>query len=364
MNLPELMQWLKFSRKTGTLIFELKGIVKKVFIEDGAIVSASSNDPKEYLGQILICYGYITEDQLKSAFQLQASTKKLLGRILVESYDVKESQILSGLKVKIEETIYDIFLWADGKFIYSDGLPEIATHDRLDMPIPMDHVIFEGARRVDEWRQFKKEFPQDDVVFSRVIDQLPQELMNDWLSKHIFSSIDGKKSMRRILLDRRAPEYRGIEVFAKLFWAKAIRPDFSQELPKSADAPKSSELLKQAIEYFKAKEFELAYDMIERFVLDDPQNQEGQTLFGVVRESYLKQLYEICKPDSIPEIAVDFSVLNEKIFTSLEGFLASRINGHWDVRSLIMVSPVPDVESLRILKRFIDEGIVRFKSGG
>lgn len=363
MNLPELLQWVKFGKKTGMIVFERKGIVKKVFVQDGLVISASSNDPKEYLGQILIFFGYISEDQLKEAFEMQAASKKLLGRILVESYGIKENEILKGLRVKIEETVYDLFLWDEGKFIYTDGIPEISRHDRLDSPITIDHVIFEGARRVDEWRQFKKEFPHDDVVFKKV--ETPQDLgdlKGDWFVQKILSSIDGKKSNRRVLLETRAPEYRAVEAIAKLYWGKHIEPIkiFAEAI--ADERPDSESLLKQAIDFFKEKEFHKAYDLIEKFVLEDPTHQEGQTLFSVVRESYLKQLYDKCPPDGIPEIAVDFSVLNEKIFTSLEGFLASRINGHWDVKSLMMISPVPDVESLRILKRFLDEGLIRVKA--
>src|SRR4051794_24425062 len=109
MNLPELLQWIKFGKKTGTCIFERRGIVKKVFVEQGLIVSSSSNDPKEYLGQVMMCFGWISEDQLKEAFQMQARTHRLLGRILTEHYRLSEAQILEALRIKIEETVYDIF---------------------------------------------------------------------------------------------------------------------------------------------------------------------------------------------------------------------------------------------------------------
>ncbi len=363
MNLAELLQWVKFGRKTGMIVFERKGIVKKVFLQDGLVVSASSNDPKEYLGQVLIFFGFITEDQLRSAFEMQSTSKKLLGRILVENYGVKEAEILRGLRVKIEETVYDLFLWTDGKFIYTDGIPEISKHDKLDSPITIDHVIFEGARRVDEWRQFKKEFPHDDIVF-KPTSEAPDfgDLKDDWFVRKIYSAMDGTKSVRRVLLETRAPEYRGVEAIAKLYWAKIIGPTKIFADAAGINGQQSDSLLQSAIDFFKNREFERAYDLIEKFVLEDPNHQEGQTLFGVVREAYLKQLYEKCPQDAVPQIAVDFSVLNEKIFTSLEGFLASRINGHWDIKSLMMISPVPDVESLRILKRFLDEGLIRIKT--
>ncbi len=363
MNLPEILQWLKFSQKTGTLVFDRKGMVKKVFVENGMIVSASSNDPKEYLGQILICFGDLTEDQLKRAFEIQATSKTMLGRVLVEHFKLSESQIARALKIKIEETIYDVFLWQDGKFIFNTEVSEMASHDRLRSVLSMDEVIFEGARRADEWKEFKTSFPSVDTVFKRLVEQLSvEELKSNFFVERIFSSVDGEKSIQRILLETRAPEYRGIEAFAKLYWAKLIAPNKKVAAPEVAVPADPASRLKQAVDLFKGREIEKAYDLIETLVLEDPQNAEGQTLFKVVQEAYLAKLQSSCPLTAVPMISVDLSILSEKIYTSLEGFLASRINGHWDIRSLLMISPVPELESLRILKRFLDEGLIRFKS--
>lgn len=362
--MPELLQWAKFGQKTGSLILDRKGFVKKIFLEQGLIVSASSNDPKEYLGQILLCFGWIDEGRLNEAFQRQQSTGQLLGKLLVESYGVNEAHIKKALRLKIEETIYDLFLWEDGKFIYSDGIPQIARHDRLDSPLTIDHALLEGARRVDEWKEFRKTFPSDDVVFAKRTDESALgELGKDFIIKRIFDAVDGEKSIRRILLETRAPEYRALEAFGKLYWGEHLEVVKKQMAKRSEEHLNPGETLKRAIEFFKQKNFEKAYDMIEQFVLEDPENQEGQTLFKVVREAYIKHLYDLCPAEAVPEIAIDFSALNEKIFSSLEGFLASRINGHWNIKSLIMISPVPDLESLKILKRLLDEGVIRLKEG-
>lgn len=362
MNLPELLQWAKFGRKTGAIVLERKGIVKKIFLEDGLLVAGSSNDPKEYLGQVLLCFGWISEQELKEAFQMQKARKQLLGKLLVDSYGVKAENIEKALRIKIEETVYDIFLWEEGKFIYSDGIAQITKHDRLDSAITIDHVLLEGARRVDEWKEFKKEFPNDEVIFGKnpAVKGLG-EFADNLIFQKIYAAIDGKRSIRRVLLETRAPEYRGVEAFAKLYWNKTILPLKKSVERAEAPSAKPDSLLQEAIQQFKTNDFENSYRLIDEFVLNDPSHEEGQTLFKVVREAYLAKLYELIPPESVPEICIDLSELNEKIFTSLEGFLASRINGHWDIKSLIMISPLPDLESLKILKRFLDEGVIRLK---
>jgi len=361
MTLPELLQWIQYSRKTGTAIFERRGVVKKVYIDQGSIVSSSSSDPREYLGQILVCFGALTEEELNRAFQAQKKKKKLLGKILIEEFGLSTKQVLESLRIKIEETVYNLFLWDDGKFIFSDGLLGLSDHDRLATSLSIEHILFEGARRVDEWKEFRKSFPDDDVIFIKSADKTDLgPLANDTITKKIYASIDGRKSVQRILLETHAPEYRGYESFAKLYWGKLVQP-----VPATGRTPKpkphaSSDLMKAA-ELYKQKAFFDADQMIEAFIIDNPENEEAQTLARAIRESLMKSLYASCPPNSIPVLTMDFSDLNEQIFSSQEGYLASRINGEWDVKSLIMISPLGELQSLRILKRLHDEGMIQFK---
>ncbi|PIR23708.1 MAG: hypothetical protein COV44_01400 [Deltaproteobacteria bacterium CG11_big_fil_rev_8_21_14_0_20_45_16] len=364
MGLAEILQWIQYGRKTGTVVFEKTGVVKKVFIEEGLIISASSNDPREYLGQILVCFGDLTEEQLTQAFQIQKKAKKLLGKVLKEDFGIPEKQILKSLQVKIEETIYGIFLWEDGKFIYTEGIAGLQQHDRLKTAISIDQVIFEGARRVDEWREFRKQFPTDDVIFvvKKGKEKLDLALSKDPIISKIFENVTGDKNVQRILLDTHAPDYRGYEALGKLYlggYLDAKKATRSQKKEVVRDL--QSDLLRAA-ELYKSKKYDEAYDLVEIFLASRPENEEAQTLFRVVREAFIASLYNICEANSVPTMIGDFNNLNEEVYSSKEGYLASRINGDWDVKSLIMISPMGELESLRILKRLHDAGMVEFRS--
>lgn len=361
MNLPELLQWIQYGQKTGTAVFERRGVVKKVFVDSGQIIAASSNDPREYLGQILVCCGWISESQLRNAFQKQRIAKKLLGQILVDDLGLSEEQIFQSLVMKIEETVYNIFLWEDGRFIYYEGLKDLADHDRIKTALSIDQVLFEGARRVDELREFRRAFPDDRVVFKIKPDRiLPVEFETNPLLRKVYDLIDGRKNLQRILLDSHAPEYLGYEAVGKLYWGdyiEALDQGHARAHSKSIDY--QADLLKAA-EFFKMKRYDEAYRVIEDFILLRPDNEEGQTLFGAIREAYRKNLYETCPPQMIPMLSTDINDLNEEIFSGKDGYLASRINGDWDIKSLIMISPMGELKSLETLKRLHDEGIISF----
>src|SRR5579863_6244324 len=85
MPVQDLALYLGNRELTGTLSLETGSLRKAVAVRKGKAINAASNEPREYLGQFLINFGYITEEDLTKAFQVQSETRVLLGRILVMS---------------------------------------------------------------------------------------------------------------------------------------------------------------------------------------------------------------------------------------------------------------------------------------
>ena len=69
MALPDLLQWLSNSRKTGTLQIEANRVRKWILFKAGSIIGCSSDDLPERLGQFLLARSKITENQLRIAYQ-------------------------------------------------------------------------------------------------------------------------------------------------------------------------------------------------------------------------------------------------------------------------------------------------------
>ncbi len=77
--LPDLVEMLARRQMTGSLTCERGTVRKTLFVREGAAVGAASNDPREYLGQLLINFGHLDEEQLTKAFRTQEETKIRLG---------------------------------------------------------------------------------------------------------------------------------------------------------------------------------------------------------------------------------------------------------------------------------------------
>jgi len=67
------------------------------------------------------------------------------------------------------------------------------------------------------------------------------------------------------------------------------------------------------------------------------------------------------KPNSIPELAIPVADLTERTFSPQEGFVISRINGQWDVKSIMKISPMKELEVMMIFQRMLKSGVIKWK---
>ena len=65
--------------------------------------------------------------------------------------------------------------------------------------------------------------------------------------------------------------------------------------------------------------------------------------------------------EKIPELAISIPELTERTFSPHEGFVLSRINGQWDVKSIMKISPMKELEVLMIFQRLWKDGVIRWK---
>jgi hypothetical protein len=66
-------------------------------------------------------------------------------------------------------------------------------------------------------------------------------------------------------------------------------------------------------------------------------------------------------PHKIPVLRRPAESLTGEELSPVEFFLLSRFNGTWDVRSIIQISPIREVEALKTLKRLREKGYIDLK---
>ena len=67
-------------------------------------------------------------------------------------------------------------------------------------------------------------------------------------------------------------------------------------------------------------------------------------------------------PTAVLELVVPLSHLAGYELSPQEGFLATRVNGSWDIASILKVSPIPQTEALLAIQKLLELKILTLKS--
>ncbi len=368
----DLLQWLSLGQKTGTLVVTSKSVEKRIFFRQGRVISSASNDPREYLGQFLISHGYLTEAELMKAMEVQQQSGILLGKILVMIDAITESDLLRLMRLKAEEEIYDIFLWPDGEFQFEDdNLPRM---EMIPLQVDVTGIIMEGSRRVDEWSQIRKLIPHDVMIpiTAKTIDPSDYEDVE----RTIVAAIDGKRTIAEIELEARASSFVVCSILHHLAREGFVRLEEPGVEKAAAAAPKPitgvtapisesdevASLLTRAQQALKNKD----YDKTQRLLraaenLDPSQPQVRSAIKGAEAVILADLSGQGINESKVPRIAKPLSEITQMNFSPNEGFILSRINGQYDIGSLMKISPIRAPDAMLIFYRLWKDGSIAWE---
>lgn len=364
MNVSDLLQFLAAGRKTGMLRFDRGKTIKQIYFEKGIIVGSNTNDPKEYLGQLLIHYGKLDEPQLKAALQIQREAGGRLGEILVSTGILSQADVLEVLRIRTLDIIYDLFLWEEAHFELYDN--EAPPDYFVRIEVEPTKVIMDGVYRIDEWKRYRTLIPSDRALL---------ELGAGWTS-----SLNVSKEVRQILYfveKHMSVAEISYNVHASPFHVYGQLYDLvHQEIARvSGEAPERiaaaedpvnvsearPESLATARTQLRSGEVESALSTIQNILEKDPKNSEARSLLSVAEDLLLKQMYTApLLPNAVPRVLLSEDGLTEQQLGPQEGFLLSRMNGEWDVSSILSICPFREIDSLRMIKTLLDRGIINF----
>jgi hypothetical protein len=358
MDLPEILQWISVGRKTGTLHLERGSIEKRIVFRDGDIYTSWSNDPRESLGQYLIRHGRLTEEQLFRTMLRQEELGVPLGEVLIGAGLLGESDLRALLEQKAQDSIYDVFLWPEGRFEFVDG--EIQEDVQVFVDLAVTSVVLEGARRIDEWKRIRQVIPSAQATFkARGKGTPPAE---PGLAQALRLARGGK-SVAEISLELRTSEFDASSLLFGLVrdgLLEAVAP----EAPARAADPVGAirELLGEAYTRMGERRYDQALEAYEAVLSLDPLNQHAKKGRRAAEDARARLRAARTVPlDKVPVLTADFAELTRQDFDPQEGFVLSRVNGEWDVRSILKLCPIPEEEALLIFARLLERSVIELR---
>ncbi|HEX9984810.1 MAG TPA: DUF4388 domain-containing protein [Thermoanaerobaculia bacterium] len=373
----DLLQWLSLGQKTGTLFVSNGSVEKKIFFRNGRVISSASNDPREYLGQFLMSHGYLTEPELKKAMEVQQQSAILLGKILVMIEVITEPDLQRLMRLKAEEEIYDIFLWSDGDFRFIDD--ELPQMEMIPLQVDVTGIIMEGTRRFDEWGRLRELIPNETLIpeLLKPVDN-PDEL--EEVQAPIVKAIDGRRTIAEIVLESRSSSFivsSTLYTLVRHGYVKLIDPKAKVEdvfvMPvapvAAAVAPGGSGefneddeiamMLNAAQNALRNKDYEKTQRLLKAAQNLDPTHPKVRNAIKGAETVIRNELRNHGVIETkVPRVSKPFEEITQMNFSPNEGFILSRINGTWDIGSLIKISPIRETDAMLIFYKLWRDGII------
>lgn len=375
MPMTDLVQWLAKSSATGILNFKRAGINKRLTLEFGRVINASSNDPREYFGQFLINFGLVTEDQLQKAFETQQETKILLGKILVMTGSVSEDQVHNILELKIREGVLDIFLWDQGMFEFQDVM---VPDEPSVVPVSVDLTVLEkeGQARQQAYREIRKLIPANSCMFKRNDAAVPAEFDRRSANGVMLQMAGEGASAADIILRFHSldfPILKNLYDLVKRGWlspkdpVSAVQPENDFDLPEVeiVELPEQEEdsgpdrHLMAAQSAMQKRDFNQATSILKQGLAEFPYDPDLCEALEIAEKGLTENLKnEMLSDKRIPYLLRDDLLRISSNWTPAQRYILSRIDGHRTLRSIIMVSPLKEVEALKTFDALIKAKLV------
>jgi tetratricopeptide (TPR) repeat protein len=362
MPLPDLLQWLAISQKSGILLLQRGDVVKEIYFRQGKIVASASNDPREYFGQFLLSYGKITERDLVSAFSRQGETGIRLGRILVMDGILQEDEVQRFLRIKAEETIYDLFLWEQGAFKFYNDAPAQDGHVAIEMDVTS--ILMEGTRRADEWARIRRVFPTSAAVIRINAEGLTRAILADPLYNRMIQLMETPRRISDLCLMFHASDFAVNRTLYDMYRMGIVEVvDVPAPPPPSEVRLEESlrSLCNHGLKLFNTGQYEQAIETFKQVLILSPNHALAQTMtskaYKEIKASLVSDEFSI---EHVPYLRRALSDLNELSFTPQENYILSRVNGGTSVQSIIRISPIQEIQALMIFKKLAKEGLIGF----
>lgn len=194
---------------------EHAGVAVDVFYDGPRVVFARQDKlpPGFMLGSFLVAAQVVTEEEVQSVLEPASRHAGWIGQRLVSAGLVEPDVVAQALRRQTEELVYELVRWQAGRFrIHAQAkLPAAATSANLS--IPVEHLLLEGMRRLDEWRLIAADFGDLEAVISPlmepslILSQLPPA------DRSVLELVDGERTVGDLVYSVARPSF---EVFRAL----------------------------------------------------------------------------------------------------------------------------------------------------
>ena len=179
------------------------------------------------LGRFLVSGGHLAQETLAQVIEdrQRHGNTELLGAYLCSRGLLAATGLHKAMAKQTAALVFESLRWGSGRFSFHPltELPAQAREAALSLPV--DGLILEGLRRVEEWRVIEQEIGNFDMTFVRNEDKLASFGRGQLLREEaaIADLVNGRNTVRDVIQISKMGSYDVTQVLFRLLRSKLIR---------------------------------------------------------------------------------------------------------------------------------------------
>jgi hypothetical protein len=202
--LPEILVTVHRYKAPGAIDCRRGDETKRIFLDHGRIIFATTNQRTESLGDRLVREGRITQEQYDASLERMKITGKRHGVTLVEMNMVTAEELFVLVRDQIQAIIDSVFGWTTGTISFTPGRDKNLEFVKVDISVP--DAILRGARIIPEAKTLVARLGSKTTYFDRThttVEKTPLGVEEMHLSadeRHLLDAVDGRHALGDLVM--------------------------------------------------------------------------------------------------------------------------------------------------------------------
>jgi hypothetical protein len=213
-SLPDILQLLAFTKKTGALRLTAKtvGTAGVVHVCDGVVSAAVSDVSRQSLARRVVGAALVGDDALAAAVDSARQDGVGVVRALLDSEALTEDAILPVARQQVIDAVCDLLRWPEGEFAF---FVDEVDPDNLSVSVSVEDLVAEGQRRLAAWPALTALIPSPATTLSLSVapSSDPSCSREEWA---LLALVDGRRTVAAIVSLLGAGEYAVVRALAAL----------------------------------------------------------------------------------------------------------------------------------------------------
>jgi hypothetical protein len=192
--LAEILATIDRYRVPGVLTAARDTRIRRIFLDEGLVVFATSNERETSLAMWLIRNGKLSRESALEAEARRVRQGMRFGQVLLQMGLVTPELLNEAISGQIREILWGVFEWEAGEVLFEIGPKRQNEMVRIDAPIP--EVILEGVRRSSDVRRLVARLGSATTVLERRRNSLLDLFTPD--ERRYYDAIDGRTPLQTL----------------------------------------------------------------------------------------------------------------------------------------------------------------------